>query len=156
MVHKKPPSAFFLFKEEENALKNMTISQMALTKRWRRHKNQISHSNSGLKSLIYYSCALTCYYLRKNNISDPADIYDLKEFDKYLKEIVTLELKRNFILREKIIFSKEYFNNLSPNLINNIIKLFYKYFNKFFSLINNYRIVGIAIKIAKNYKKPIK
>ena len=82
---------------------------------------------------------------------DPADIYDLSRFDKNLKEKVIIKLKKNFILREKIKFSKEFFNNLSPNPINNIIKLFYKYFNKFFSFINNFRIIWVAKNIAKNY-----
>lgn len=116
----------------------------------RKHKNQISSTNRGLNSIIYSTCALTCFHLRKKNIQDPADVYDIKEYDYYLKNIVTSKLRENFIVNEKNLFSLLN-HNLNSNPVYMPIKFIYKCLNIVFSKINNYRRIRIAINIAKHY-----
>ena len=117
----------------------------------RKHKSQISYSNRGLNSIIYSTCALTCFHLRKKYIFDPADVYDTVEYDNYLKNIVLSKLKKNLIVNEKNIFSKESFYHLKSNPLYIPINFFYKCFNIIISKINNFRRVRIAISIAKYY-----
>ena len=116
----------------------------------RKHENQISSTNRGLNSIVYSTCALTCFHLRKKNIPDPADVYDIKEYDYYLKNIVISKLKKNFIVNEKKIFS-ELYHYLNSNPIYKPIKFLYKCFNIVLSKINIFRRVRIAINIAKYY-----
>tara|TARA_Y100000994_G_scaffold247154_1_gene251921 strand:- start:953 stop:1930 length:978 start_codon:yes stop_codon:yes gene_type:complete len=116
----------------------------------RKHENQISSANRGLNSVIYSTCALTCFYLREKNIKDPADIYDIREYGYYLKNIVTSNLKKNFIVNEENFFSV-FIHNLNSNPIYMPIKFIYKFFKIVFSKINDYRRVRIAINIAKYY-----
>lgn len=117
----------------------------------RKHEHQISSANRGLNSIIYSTCALTCYYLRKKNIEDPSDVLSIREYDNNLKKIVLLKLRRKFIVNENKIFSKEFYFNLNTNPFYFPIKKIHNFLIKVFSKINNYRRVRIAIKIANHY-----
>ena len=117
----------------------------------RKHENSLSSSNNGLDSVVYSTCALTCFHLRKNNILDPADIYNVNEYETHFKEMVISELKKSSILNEKNSFLRNSFYGLTSNPIYIPMRFFYKYLNKIFSFINVYKRVRIANNIADHY-----
>ena len=89
----------------------------------RKHKNQISSTNRGMKSILYSTCALTCFYLRKKNVLDPSDIYNQEEFDIYFKKLVILNLTKIFLLEKKAFFCKTLLFNIIPYPLKKFLKI---------------------------------
>ena len=117
----------------------------------RKHETSLSSTNMGLDSIVYSTCALTCFYLRENNVPDPADIYNVNEYEKNFKKMIITALKKNSIFIEKKSFFRQFFYSLNSNPIYVPMKLFYKYLNKILTVINVYKRVRIANNIAKHY-----
>ena len=118
---------------------------------YRKRENSLSSSNRGYNRIVNTTCALTCFLLRKNNIFDPADIFNVNEYETHFREMVISELKKSSIINEKNSSLRDFFYPLKSNPIYKPLTFLYKYLNKLFSLINNYKIVRIANNIAKKY-----
>ena len=78
-----------------------------------------------MKSILYSTCALTCFYLRKKNVLDPSDIYNQEEFDIYFKKLVILKLNQNFLIRKESIFLQDLLFNIIPYPLKKVFKKFY-------------------------------
>ena len=118
---------------------------------YRKRENSLSSSNSGHDRIVNTTCALTCFLLRKNNILDPVEIYNVNEYETHFKEIVISELKKSSIINGENSFLKDFFYILNSNPIYKPMRFLYKYLKKIFSLIDNYKRVRIANNIVKNF-----
>ena len=54
----------------------------------RKHKDQLSLTDSGFQTLIYSTCALSCFYIRSKNCIDPADKYTIDVFNYQVRNVV--------------------------------------------------------------------